>query len=105
MSWILIAVITTIHLQGGVKAVSVMTHDFESRAVCEQVAKQIKLELAGADVLDRVRASILALRNKQEKIMLIESLFFVGTWFALSVATGLLFGAVAANQDRDTWED
>lgn len=32
--------------------------------------------------------------------MLIETLQFVAVWFAVSVATGLLFGAFAANQDR-----
>ncbi|SEO78910.1 hypothetical protein SAMN05216316_1105 [Nitrosovibrio sp. Nv6] len=33
--------------------------------------------------------------------MLIYALQFAAVWFALSVATGLLFGAVAANQDRE----
>ena len=37
--------------------------------------------------------------------MLIETLQFIAVWSAISIATGLLLGAFAANQDRDTWED
>jgi hypothetical protein len=54
VKWILVYVITTLHLQGGIKAVSVTTHDFESREACERVAQQIKLEMA--EVMHRVDA-------------------------------------------------
>jgi hypothetical protein len=55
--WILIAVITTLHLQGGIKSVDVTTHDFQSKASCERTAEQITAQLRKAEVLPRVEVS------------------------------------------------
>lgn len=63
MDWMLIAVITTLHLAGGIKSVDVTTHDFQSKESCERASKEITAQLHKAQVLPRVETSYACLKK------------------------------------------